>query len=350
MVPPKSATKKSAKTTKTGETSQTNDSKVRRITNTDSQLEFHLMFRNIVQAKQNQKPINFAEIKKMLASARSWNSPVTPRALKYQKRMGGIKGEPLIHSAISTILPIDDLETHDFFSCVEKQNWSERIKPYEESPDEYLIPPTSDYTIGMQLGCFPHIAIKAMGGYAVPLQKPNVAFPFLMVEAKSATGSIEEARLQNILSGAIAVNNILQLKKRIGQDFYGQGKVFTVCITPHIVNVRVHWVIRQDDRDQFLDCLCGSWDTEYETEYFAKARQTLLNVLDWLEIVFGPELQHDMEEYEVRLKAEGWTLATVKPPNVELAPVTAQPASAEPSRAKEQFEILSDNEYDPLAR
>ena len=362
MASSKGTTKKSATSRNTEETGESlqksNNSKVRRITTTDPQLEVHLKNRNIVAAKlanPDQKPTNFAEVIEMLKTPRSLSSPVTPKALEYQKRMDRAKAETHVHAAIGNILPVATLATHDYFCCTEKQYWSERVKPYKEPPDEYLIPPTPDYSIGMMedVLCSTRMPIIAMGGYAVPLAKFGLAFPFFMIEAKSDEGRMEEARLQNSLNGAIAVNNILQLKKRTEQDFYGQGKVFTVCVNPFMVHLRVHWVIRDGDRNKFLDRLCGSWNTHFETEGFMKARQQLLNILDWLELSFGPELQEDMKVFEECLTKEGWTHETVKPPNTEQAPATtklatAQPASGRSSVARQPIQI-PDNDDDELA-
>jgi len=98
-------------------------------------------------------------------------------------------------------------------------------------------------------------ALKLMGGYAMPGPvNPNhsetLIWILLTVEVE---GNFTIADRMSSLSGATAVNNILQLKKRIGREagFYNEGRVFSLLVGSNslLLRLMVHWVFNVDGED-----------------------------------------------------------------------------------------------------
>jgi len=77
--------------------------------------------------------------------------------------------------------------------------------------------------------------------FATP--SPMLTWPVFTVEGKGSKGASPVANKQNMDNGSIMVNNILQLKRKIGQEtgFYDRALVLTLDATEVYLQLNIHW-------------------------------------------------------------------------------------------------------------
>lgn len=136
---------------------------------------------------------------------------------------------------ISDVFPFKEIASSDLLMSQSKCEWKNWILLFPNMVPK-LKAPEPDYDVGIPcyVGAFPKINLrntsKLMGGYATPAhaqlkQSEALTWVLLTIEVEN---DIDTADRKSSLSSAIAVNNILQLKKRLGRvaSFYNQGRVF----------------------------------------------------------------------------------------------------------------------------
>ncbi|KAI9889734.1 MAG: hypothetical protein M1814_005033 [Vezdaea aestivalis] len=118
--------------------------------------------------------------------------------------------------------------------------------------------PKPDYTAGLKPEVFTAVETRKLQNYCSPnrpfLFTANVCFPFLTCEAKSGDQALSRAQSQNINSGSIAVNAIVQLyQAAFGEKeperveaLYGDVLAFSVSHDHDSVRIWGHYAIMQN--------------------------------------------------------------------------------------------------------
>ena len=121
--------------------------------------------------------------------------------------------------------------------------------------------PKPDYTAGLLRKAFTSSEFQTLCNYSSPLRPflftPDLAFPFLICEAKNGEEGLNKANRQNIHSGSIAVRAIIDLHraafgksepKRV-TDLYGQILAFTISHNHNTAYICGNFAVAADDYD-----------------------------------------------------------------------------------------------------
>ncbi|KAK8196786.1 hypothetical protein M8818_006953 [Zalaria obscura] len=126
--------------------------------------------------------------------------------------------------------------------------------------------PRPDFAVGLRWTAFEDGELGKLENYATPgtpfLFTHNLAFPFLICELKTGQAGMENADLQNIHSGSIAVRAILSLyhaaygKNHVkARGLLGQILVFSVCHNNEQVNIYGHYAVANNSSNGHDDAL-----------------------------------------------------------------------------------------------
>ncbi|MCJ1247009.1 hypothetical protein MMC30_004220 [Trapelia coarctata] len=246
---------------------------------------------------------NLQELEKTLSLPRPSNSSDQVDGDNFRTRLSRCKTLATVHDTFSDIFPMKNIGSSDFFMSQSKQQWFDWIPP---CPDQRprLEAPEPDYAVGLRNSdSYPN----SIASYATPGIR-EMAWILLVVEYAA------EGRYKNILNGAVAVNNILQLKKAIGREdgFYGTGSVFSIEFNVTCIYVNVHWVTRADDHDSFHHFQIGYFVLlRGDTKTFVEARNWFRNLMDWLEHDVGKQLVEEVKAFHAQnSKARGKSSAS----------------------------------------
>ncbi|KAK0853120.1 hypothetical protein LTS02_012053 [Friedmanniomyces endolithicus] len=132
--------------------------------------------------------------------------------------------------------------------------------------------PKPDFAVGLQRSAFNDGELSKLENHATPqapfLFTPNLAFPFLICEAKTGQIGLDKADTQNIHSASIAVRAILKLyNAAYGSDhektqaLLGRILVFSVSHNNQLVNLYGHYAVASSSNNR-------TDGTAEELEYF----------------------------------------------------------------------------------
>lgn len=119
--------------------------------------------------------------------------------------------------------------------------------------------PKPDFTVGFLQQAFTSDEITKLDNYCSPerpfMMTPDIAFPFLICEAKSGFTGIELANLQNIHSASLAVKSIIELYRAAFQEsqpqlfrgLSGRILVFSISHNNSQANLYGHFAKIEDD-------------------------------------------------------------------------------------------------------
>ncbi|KAK0246872.1 hypothetical protein LTR91_022864 [Friedmanniomyces endolithicus] len=121
--------------------------------------------------------------------------------------------------------------------------------------------PKPDFAVGLQRSAFNDGELSKLENYATPpgpfLFTPNIAFPFLICEAKTGQIGMDKADTQNIHSASIAVRAILSLySAAYGRDhektqaLLGRILVFSVSHNNQLVNLYGHYAVASSSNNR----------------------------------------------------------------------------------------------------
>lgn len=229
-----------------------------------------------------QEPKNLADLKTMLEVARSAVLSDELDADNFAIRLSRCQNAATRRDAFSDIFPVKKLASSDMFMSQSKQKWVKWVPTCPEGKPK-LEAPEPDYAIGLlfQNQDFFRSVYRSFPDYASPGICRNVWI-------------WDRSTEKNALNGAVAVNNILQLKKAIGREesFYDTGHVFSIDHRYSVLTLRVHWVSRIDGQDKFTSTIlaCYPLRNYIAPDLFLQIRNQMNNLVDWLENVVGKQL------------------------------------------------------------
>ena len=249
-------------------------------------------------------PKNLEIILQVLNRKRDSVPPNAKQAEKFKYGLRHAINEDSVKELAHHIIPTVELYAagSDFFKLASKMQWKDVVALCPLITPT-LSPPEPDYCISVDRLKFPTLAIENMKGYATPAEG-TMAFPIFNIEIKGPDGKMNGAMLQNMQSCSVAVNNILELKKRLGRadEFYGTAHVFSGILNERNFELHLHWAVLKDGRDTFYSREIGVWALrDVDDEQFIAARRAIRNVLDWQKDSIGKELVKEMNALKVQI-------------------------------------------------
>lgn len=254
--------------------------------------------------KGSKEPKNLADLLAMLELVRPAEAPDGFDCDEFRLRLSRSLNDATLRDAFSDIFPVKQTACSDFLMLQSKQQWYRWIPI---CPDERprLETPEPDYSIGLywKYRDYPKSVREKFAGYVSPGMHA-MAWIFLTVEVETITC---HASRKNALNGAVAVNNILQLKKSIGRegDCYDTGAVFSIKFDTQVLSLSVHWVSRIADLESFHSILLKRTSMrKFGSDGYLQARLYVRNLRDWLEHDVGKQLVEDMKLFDAQVKAK----------------------------------------------
>ncbi|MCJ1416316.1 hypothetical protein MMC32_002651 [Xylographa parallela] len=127
--------------------------------------------------------------------------------------------------------------------------------------------------------------LEAYGWKSWAAPNEQIYFPVFTTEGKGAKGDLTVAMRQNLWNGAIMVNNLLKLKREIGQEdsFLGRAMVFSLECIDQIAQLNCHWaakdpkgIVRYWAKDIF------NWTLrDRRMEQYKEARRCIANAVEY---------------------------------------------------------------------
>lgn len=188
------------------------------------------------------RPTNFSTVLGLLSGGQDVPQPSQDQ---YEDFLHMIRGSKMIETdvkaAYDDALPFKQLRHRNekYFEYKEQKKWTN----FEElCPDmtPHISRPAPDHSLGIFNEIFPAKAVKHMGGYAAPQW---IGGPWLVLLGEDKEKDDDNGIVENMYSGAHAVNNILALKRTLGKEksFYGEAKVFSFTAAKMSFRLSAHW-------------------------------------------------------------------------------------------------------------
>lgn len=135
--------------------------------------------------------------------------------------------------------------------------------------------------------------------WAAPNGLPAFTWPVFTIEGKGDAGKLKIAHLQNMNNGSVMVNNILELKRRVGSDgdFYDRAMILTLDATPESLQLHCHWVSRvADGRVKFFMGELADWrPRNKKADQFLEAYRSITNAVEYIRKLALEELKRDCQ-------------------------------------------------------
>lgn len=133
--------------------------------------------------------------------------------------------------------------------------------------------------------------------FATP--SPMLAWPLFTVEGKGSKGASSIANKQNMDNGSIMVNNILQLKRKIGQEmgFYDRALVLTLDATDVYLQLNIHWAsLAVNGEVTYLMRQLESWNPrQIGPDQYRAACKGIRNAVEYIRRTAFSEIQADVQ-------------------------------------------------------
>ncbi|MCJ1245784.1 hypothetical protein MMC30_002988 [Trapelia coarctata] len=289
----------------TEEASETNESKKN---DTSTDLTSSILYsRGVYQFDDQQpyaEPKNLEAILQVVTRKRDSPPPSTDQATAFKYGLRHALNEDSVKEQAVHIIPTVELyaSKSDFFKLAGKMQWKDGVALCPLITPR-LSPPEPDYCVSIDRLKFPNLAIENMKYYVTPADG-TMAFPIFNIEVKGPDGKANGAMFQNMQSCSVAVNNILELKKRLGRaaGFYNIAHVVSGILTERVFELHVHWVELKDSQDVFYNREIGVWALRKldDVEYIG-ARRAIRDVLDWQKGGIGQDLVKDMKDLNTQI-------------------------------------------------
>lgn len=190
-----------------------------------------------------------------------------------------------------------------------------------------------------QLMAIEHLVGEPNQNYAKPVK--TLGFPFLQIEFKSCStgGDLYAAENQVASAGAIAMNGLLELYRRIPEEAdldIDKPQYFSLAISQRYVSVNVHWL----DHSAKNNSVCFNMGpiSHYgmtDLEGVKKVHQTVKNILDYGFRKRLPEIRTALDIYKQKVVLERESLERERA--IRSRHSSPEPQAEEPKTQKRQL-------------